>query len=426
MAMEQPLTANLRPGEEPLALREYQQTGGYQAAREALGRMSPLEVRELVRRSGLRGRSSGMPTGAKWSSMPPDDDPSRPSFLVANAHEMEPGVFKDRLLLEGDPHQLIEGIIVASHALQADVAYIFLRAEYRTAAERLDRAIAEAYEGGLLGGDILGSGHNLELRLRMGAGRYICGEESAVLSALEGKRPIPRAQPPLPRPQGLWGRPTVVNSVETLCNLPHIVARGAEWFRGLSRSPEEGGTRIYGVSGKVRAPGAWELPVGTPMREIIEQQAGGMVDGLELRGVQPGGGSTPFLVEEHLDLPMDCDSIRDAGSRLGAGSMVLLDGQSCPVGTVLNLAGFFARESCGWCTPCREGLPWVVELLRVLERGQASPGELELLEEQVGLFHPGSTFCPMGLRAVEVVKSALLHFRSDFERHIQEKRCPRR
>ena len=421
--MEQPLTKNIRPGEEPPDLRGYERAGGYQAVRKAVGGMKPLEVQQVVKDSNLRGRGgAGFPTGVKWSVVPMGEDVPRPKYLVANADEMEPGTFKDRLLMEGDPHQLVEGMIVAAYAIQAEVAYIFLRGEYVLAAERLNRAIAEAYRAGFLGRNILRSGYSLDLHLHTSAGRYICGEESALLNSLEGKRATPRARPPFPQVSGLWGKPTIVNNVETLCNLPHIVNNGADWYKGLSLT-QDGGTKIYGVSGKVKRPGAWELPMGTTIREILEEHAGGMREGLRFRGVQPGGASTDFLTEQQLDVKMDYGSIQAAGSRLGTGTMIVLDDQTCPVGMVLNLEQFFAQESCGWCTPCREGLPWVVNLLGAIEDGEGEPEDLDTLAEQCVRLGPGNTFCALAPGAVEPLQSALKLFREDFERHITEKRC---
>jgi len=422
--MERPLTERIRPGQEPLDLRGYERAGGYQAVRQALRHMAPQEVTELVKEANLRGRGgAGFPTGTKWSFVPMGDDAPRPKYLIANADEMEPGTFKDRLLLEGDPHQLLEGMIVSAYAIQADVAYIFLRAEYTRAARLLTQAIAEAREAGYLGRDILGSGYHLELHLHTSAGRYMCGEETGLLNALEGKRATPRARPPFPQVSGLWGKPTIVNNVETLCNVPHIVNHGAAWYKGLSRS-EDGGTKIYGVSGKVKRPGAWELPMGTTIREILEEHAGGMRDGVAFRGVQPGGASTDFLVEEHLDVKMDYGSVQQAGSRLGTGTMIVLDDQTCPVGMVHNLERFFAQESCGWCTPCRDGLPWVARLLEALEDGQGKPEDLETLAMHTKFLGLGLTFCALAPGAMEPLQSALQYFRGDFERHIREQRCP--
>jgi NADH-quinone oxidoreductase subunit F len=336
---------------------------------------------------------------------------------------MEPGTFKDRLLLEGNPHQLIEGILIAAYAIQADIAYIFLRMAYVTAAQRLNQAIADAYEAGYLGRNILGTDFSLELYLHISAGRYICGEETALLSALEGRRALPRAKPPFPPVVGLWGKPTIANNVETICNVPHIIARGPDWYRRLSHGTD-GGTKIYGASGRVKNPGAWELPMGTTIREILEEHAGGMRDGFRFRGLIPGGASTDFLVEEHLDVKMDFDSVQQAGSRLGTGTMVILDDRTCPVGLVLNLMRFFARESCGWCTPCREGLPWVARVLETIENGAGRPQDIEMLRRHTHLLGPGHTFCALAPGAVEPLQSALKYFEEDFHRHIREKRCP--
>jgi len=318
---------------------------------------------------------------------------------------------------------LIEGMIVSAYAIQAEIAYIFLRSEYKLSEKRLRRALTEAYEGGYLGKKILGSGYNLEMRLHISAGRYMCGEETGLLNALEGKRATPRSKPPYPQVSGLWGKPTIVNNVETLCNIPHIVNQGAEWFKGLSHT-DEGGTKIYGASGKVNRPGAWELPMGTTIRELLEGHAGGMRDRLKFRGVIPGGASTDFLVEEHLDVKMDYDSVQKAGSRLGTGTMIILDDQTCPVGMVHNLEQFFARESCGWCTPCREGLPWTTRTLQAIEQGEGEPDDLERLEHHARFLGPGSTFCALAPGAMEPLQSALKYFREDFERHIREKKCP--
>lgn len=422
--MDKPLTANIRPGEEPLDVRGYERAGGYQAVRKALKEMAPGEVTELVKASNLRGRGgAGFPTGLKWSFVPMGDDAPRPKYLVANADEMEPGTFKDRLLLEGDPHQLIESMIVSAYAIGAEVGFIFQRWAYRLVEKRLRQAIAEAYEVGYLGKDILGSGFDFDLHVHVSAGRYMCGEETGLLNALEGKRANPRAKPPYPQVSGLWGKPTIVQNVETLCSVPHIVNRGAEWYLGLSLTGD-GGTKLYGVSGKAKRPGLWELPMGTTAREIIDEHAGGMRDGVTLRGFLPGGVSTDFLVEEHLDIPLDFDSVAKAGSRMGTGTMILLDSDTCPVGMVRNIEDFMAQESCGWCTPCRDGLPWTARLLRAIDEGGGQEGDLERLAKHCKLLGPGYTFCALAPGAVEPLQSALKYFREDFERHIEEKRCP--
>ena len=422
--MEKPLTKNIpRDGDGPLMLEAYEKAGGYQAVRKAL-KIAPADITTLVKTSGLRGRGgAGFPTGMKWSFVPMGSDAPHPKYLVANADEMEPGTFKDRLLLEGDPHQLIEGMIIAAYAIQADIGYIFLRAEYTVAAQRLRKAIVEAYENHSLGKNILGSGYSLEMYLHVSAGRYMCGEETGLLNALEGKRANPRSKPPFPQVSGLWGKPTIVQNVETLCNLPHIVNKGADWFKGLSHGTD-GGTKLYGVSGKLKRPGLWELPMGTTVGEILEEHAGGMRDGVKLRGFLPGGASTDFLTAQHLDVRMDFDQVQKAGSRLGTGTMVVLDDHTCPVGMVWNLEHFFAQESCGWCTPCWSGLNWAEKILRAMEAGRGQPGDLEKLEFQTKFNAPGHTFCALAPGAMEPLQSALKYFRDDFEQHIREHRCP--
>ena len=424
MTTERPLSRNIRPDEGPLDLAGYERAGGYRALRKAVTEMSPAEVTEVVKASNLRGRGgAGFPTGLKWSFVPMGPDVPRPKYLVANADEMEPGTFKDRFLMEGDPHLLLEGMMLSAFAIEAEVAYVFQRWAYRLAEERLRKAIAEAYEAGLLGQNILGSGWSLDLHIHVSAGRYMCGEETGLLNALEGKRATPRSKPPYPQVSGLWGKPTIVQNVETLCNVPHIVDRGAVWFRGLSHT-DDSGTKLYGVSGRVKRPGLWELPMGTTVREVLEEHAGGMAEHRSFRGLLPGGASTDFLVEEHLDVPLDFDSVAAAGSRLGTGTMIVLDDGTCPVGMLHNLERFFAQESCGWCTPCREGLPWTASLLRAIDEGEGKPGDLDQLERHCRLLGPGNTFCALAPGAVEPLQSALEYFREDFERHIDERACP--
>lgn len=423
MMTERPLTQSIRPGGPPPTLKEYEHQGGYATVRKAIQTMQPAEVTQLVKDSNLRGRGgAGFPTGVKWGLVPIGLDAPHPKYLVVNADEMEPGTFKDRLLLEDSPHTLIEGVILAAYAIQADIAYIFLRGEYLLAQDRVETAIREAYDAGFLGKNILGGEFSLELYLHMSIGRYICGEETALLNALEGKRATPRSKPPFPQISGLWGKPTIVNNVETLCNLPHIVNNGAPWFKGLSKTPN-GGTKLYGVSGKVKRPGLWELPLGTTVGEILDL-AGGMRDGLTLRGIIPGGASTDFLGPEHLELQMDFDTVPKAGSRMGTGTMIVLDDKTCPVGMVRNLTQFFAHESCGWCTPCRDGLPWLEKILGAIEEGSGCDEDLITLRHNVKLLGPGLTFCALAPGAVAPIGSALTRFKDDFDRHIREKRCP--
>ena len=422
---DRPLTQNIRPDGSPTFFADYEANGGYAGLRKALSGMTPEACLEEVKGSRLRGRGgAGFPTGMKWSFVPMGEKAgSGHKYLIANADEMEPGTFKDRLILEQDPHQLLEGMMLAAYTIQADIAYVFLRGEYVLAAERLTRAISECYEAGYLGNNILNSGYSLELRLHRSAGRYICGEETALINALEGKRANPRPKPPFPQVSGLWGRPSIVNNVETLCNITHIITRGADWYQTLGRG-EDSGTKLFGASGNVRKPGVWELPMGTPVREILEDHAGGMRDGYQLRGFLPGGGSTDFLTTEHLDLAMDYDVIGKAGSRMGTGTMIVLDDRHCPLGMVRNLSRFFAHESCGFCTPCRDGIPWIVQLLDRFEDGQATQADIELLREKAAFIGGiGNTHCALAPGAMEPVNSALKYFYEDFERHVTEGGC---
>ena len=424
MAQERPLTEHIKPGPEPLSIQEYEKTGGYEALRKALKGMSPADVQKSVKDSALRGRGgAGFNTGMKWSFVPMGKDAPSPKYLVANADEMEPGTFKDRLLMEGNPHQFIEGMILAAYAIQASVSYIFLRHEYQRSEQVLNRALAEAVEQGYLGKRILGSGFELEMHIHVSAGRYMCGEETGLLNALEGKRATPRAKPPFPQVSGLWGKPTIVQNVETLSNIPHILRKGADWFKGLSKTAD-GGTKLYGASGRVKRPGLWELPMGTTVRELLEEHAGGMRDGYKFRGLLPGGASTDFLLEQHLDTPMDFDSVQKVGSRMGTGTMIILDDKTCPVGMIHNLEHFFAQESCGWCTPCREGLPWTERLLKAIEDGVGRMDDIAHLEAHCKWLSPGMTFCALAPGAVEPLQSGLKYFRDDFVRHITEQRCP--
>jgi NADH-quinone oxidoreductase subunit F len=414
----------MNPERPPLSLEEYEKAGGYQAMRKALTSMEPEAVRATVEAAGLRGRGgAGFSTGRKWGFVPMGQDAPKPKYLTVNADEMEPATFKDRFLMEGDPHQVVEGTILSAYAIQAEMAYIFIRQCYPTAFKRVSMAIAEAYEKGYLGQNILGTGYNLELRIHESAGRYICGEETALLNALEGKRPNPRSKPPFPPLVGLWGKPTVTNNLETVCNVPHIVKNGAEWYMSLSLV-EDGGTKIYGASGMVNRPGAFELPFGTPIREILDVHAGGMKNGKKLKAIIPGGASTGLLTPDHLDVRMDFTSVQAAGSRMGTGTMVFVDEGTCIVGLILNLMNFFARESCGWCTPCRDGLPWAVKLLAAIEAGQGTHEDLERLKTMPRHIAMGRTFCALGPGAMDPLQSALHYFEDDFKRHIQEKRCP--
>ena len=420
-----PLTGRIEEVGGPVFVDDYVAGGGYEGLRKALAEMKPADVVALVKDANLRGRGgAGFPTGMKWGFVAQGERADGGvKYLVCNGDEMEPGTFKDRYLIENNPHILIEGMVIAAYAIQAEQAYVFLRGEYHYPKSQLLKAIQEAEARGFLGNNICGSDFNLELRIHSSGGRYICGEETALLNALEGKRAQPRTKPPFPPSSGAWGRPTIVNNVETFCNVPAIVTRGAQWFIDLGLT-EDAGTKIYGVSGRVNKPGLWELPMGTTIREIIDVHAGGMNEGYELRGLMPGGASTDFLVEEHFDLAMDYGTIQAAGSRMGTGTMILMDDTICPVDISRNLQHFFAQESCGFCTPCREGLPWVEKLLSKIEMGDGEVSDLDLLDQSVEYIGaPGNTFCLHATGAIEPLQSALKYFRDDFERHIHEGKC---
>ncbi|HEX4974835.1 MAG TPA: NADH-quinone oxidoreductase subunit NuoF [Pseudomonadales bacterium] len=417
-----PLTWRFRDNQPVLDLKSYEALEGYAGLRKALKEMSPADITQLVKDSNLRGRGgAGFPAGVKWSLVPMGSDAPKQKYLVCNADEMEPGTFKDRLLMENLPHQLIEAMIVVGYALQVTKAYIFLRGEYILAAERLNKALAEARAAGYLGENILGTGWGMQLFVHTGAGRYICGEETALINSLEGRRANPRAKPPFPQVAGLWGKPTVVNNVETLSNIPQIVLRGAKWYQDLNQGKsKDAGTKLYGMSGRTKRTGVWELPIGTTAREILEEHAGGMRDGYKLKCWLPGGASTDFLMPEHLDLAMDYETIGKAGSRMGTGLMMVVDDKHNLLSVVRNLEEFFARESCGWCTPCRDGIPWTVKLLRAIEKGEGQTGDIETLEQMTRLLGPGKTFCAHAPGAMEPLQSALKYFRGEFEAGIQQ------
>ena len=376
-------------------LEAYERNGGYQALQKSIG-MEPGDITKIVSDSKLRGRGgAGFTTGVKWSAMPPIDGSNHPRYLACNFDEMEPGTFKDRFLVQGDPHQLIEGLLIASRACQIDIAYIFVRDEYRRARKILEHALAEAADKGYIGKNVLGSGWDIEIHIHVSAGRYMCGEETGLLNALEGKRANPRSKPPYPQTSGLWGKPTVVQNVETLCCVPHIVEHGAEWFINLGKA-KDSGTKIYGASGRVKNPGCWELPMGSTMRELVEEHAGGMLDGYKFRAALPGGASTMFVDASQMDIALDYETLKDMGMALGTGIAIVLDDKTCPVAMMHNLEMFYARESCGWCTPCREGLPWLEEILREIERGDGEPGDIDLLLDQAKFLGPNS-FCALAM-----------------------------
>lgn len=411
-----PLTWRLREDGETVWLTEYQSKNGYAALAKSLKELAPADIVAQVKDSGLKGRGgAGFPTGVKWGLMPPADGVT-PRYLLCNADEMEPNTWKDRLLMEQMPHLLIEGMIISARALAATTGYIFLRGEYVDAARNLNRALDEARAAGLLGKNILGSGFDFELYVHTGAGRYICGEETALINSLEGRRANPRSKPPFPAAVGVWGKPTCVNNVETLSNVPAIIGNGVEWYKSLCRpGSEDHGTKMMGFSGKVKNPGVWELPLGVTARELFEDYAGGMQDGYTLKAWQPGGAGTGFLLPEHLEAQMYSGGIGKVGTRMGTGLAMAVDNTVSMVSLLRNMEEFFARESCGWCTPCRDGLPWSVKMLRALERGEGQQSDIDTLLQLVNFLGPGKTFCAHAPGAVEPLGSAIKYFRAEFE-----------
>jgi NADH-quinone oxidoreductase subunit F len=411
-----PLTENFRADKKPLTLGEYTACGGYEGYKKVLA-LSSAEIIDLIKEATLLGRGgAGFATAIKMSAVPPKKDPNEMRYLVVNADEMEPGTFKDRILLENNPHQLLEGVMIGARAIHAKIAYVFLRGEYKYAEKCLEHALAELASANI-------SGDGLRIYVHMSAGRYICGEETALLNALEGRRAIPRAKPPFPQMSGLFGKPTVVQNVETLSNLPHIVRHGALWFKSLGKAIDAG-TKMFGVSGKIKNPDAFELPMGTTAREIIFEHGKGMRDGLRLRAFLPGGASTDFLGEDFLDVPMDFSSMAKKGTRMGTGTIIVLDDHSCPVAALVNLERFFKQESCGFCTPCRDGLNWVYETLNAIENGAGRLEDIDMLKRQAKLLRPGSTFCALAPGASAPLWTGLQLFADDFLQHISERACP--
>jgi NADH-quinone oxidoreductase subunit F len=415
------LFKNRRPGE-TVFLDGYRKTGGYEGLTKALKTMTPAEVRETVKASGLRGRGgAGFPTGVKWSFFPADAPGEK--YLVCNGDEMEPGTYKDRELLRADPHQLVEGMIIAGYALQVPVGYIFLRYAYEDCARNVERAIAEAREAGYLGQNILGSGFAFELHVHRSAGRYICGEETALLNSLEGRRANPRSKPPFPAVKGLFGKPTTVNNVETLAAVPHILTGGADWFKSLARTEDGAGTKLYGLSGHLERTPCLELPIGTPLREMVELHGGGVRGGRRFKACLPGGASTPFLTAAHLDVALDFAPLEKVGSRFGTGGVTVFDDTTCMLAATLNLNRFFARESCGWCTPCRDGLYFVNWLLEKIERGEGTMEDIDTLRDQIRNI-TGTSFCALAQGAVGPLEALLRLFGDEVEDHIKRGRCP--
>ena len=416
----QVLFKNRQPGETVL-LSSYEKNGGYLGLRAAL-KMSPSQVCDLIKASGLRGRGgAGFPTGIKWSFFPADTPGDK--YLVCNGDEMEPGTYKDRQLLLADPHQLVEGMIIAAYAMQAQTGYIFIRYAYEDCAQRVERSIHEATEAGYLGKDILGSGFGLDLHVHRSAGRYILGEETALLNGLEGRRPNPRSKPPFPAQSGLFGKPTNVNNVETLANVPHILAHGTLWFHDLALNPESAGTKLFGLSGHLNRTECFELPLGIPLREVVEVFGGGVRGGKKFKACLPGGASTPYLTAEHLDLMMDFNPLETVSSRLGTAGVTVFDEDTCMVAATRNLNQFFARESCGWCTPCRDGLATVSWLLDRIEFGQGTMEDLEMLKDHVRNIS-GRSFCALAEGAMGPVEALVRLFEDEVIDHIRKGGCP--
>jgi len=401
-------------------LAGWKERGGYKALEKALG-MSRDEVIEVVKQSGLRGRGgAGFPTGVKWSFMPKDD--GKPHYLLINADESEPGAFKDRELIRWTPHQVLEGALIGAYAIRAQHVYIYIRGEFFEPAQILSRAIEEAYAAGLIGKNILGSGVDIDVTLHCGAGAYICGEETALMNSLEGRRGQPRIKPPFPAAVGAFGMPTTINNVETVSSVPHIIRNGAEWYRsfGTEKSP---GTKLFNVSGHVVRRGNFELPLGFNLKELIYDVCGGIRDGRSLKAVIPGGSSVPILSADEIDIPMDYEGVAKAGSMLGTASVIVMDDATCIVKQVRRIVEFYAHESCGQCTPCREGTAWLVKILRRIERGEGREEDLDLLLD-IGQNMTGTTICVLSDSAAAPVASSIKKFRDEYLAHIRDGVCP--
>ncbi|NEE00298.1 NADH-quinone oxidoreductase subunit NuoF [Phytoactinopolyspora halotolerans] len=399
--------------------RVYERNGGYKALRQALQR-TPESIVEAVKDSGLRGRGgAGFPTGMKWSFVPKDIP--KPTYLVVNADESEPGTCKDIPLMMADPHVLVEGVIISAYAIGAHTAFIYVRGEVLHVIRRLQAAVAEAYEAGYLGTNILGSGYDLELVVHAGAGAYICGEETALLDSLEGRRGQPRLKPPFPAVAGLYASPTVINNVETIASVPSIVSNGSGWFRSMG-SEKSPGFGIFSLSGHVTNPGQYEAPLGITLNELLDM-AGGIRAGHRLKFWTPGGSSTPMLTEEHADLPLDFESMAGAGTMLGTRALQIFDDTTCVVRATLRWVEFYKHESCGKCTPCREGFWWQVQILDRLEKGQGTEADLDKLldlSDNIG----GRSFCALADGGIAPVTSSIQHFRDEYIAHFEHGGCP--
>ena len=402
------------------SIETYLANDGYKGFEKALG-MSQDDIINEVKASGLRGRGgAGFPTGMKWSFVPRQSP--KPKYIVVNADESEPGTCKDRVLMEYDPHQLIEGCLIAGLAVGAQQGYIYIRGEYRYLIEVMDRAIEEAYARGYLGTNIQGKGFTFNLATHSGAGAYECGEESALLESLEGKRGNPRIRPPFPAVAGVYASPTVLNNVETFCSVPPILLHGGAYFAGLG-TPKNGGTRLFGVSGHVNKPGVYELPMGFNLMRIINEVAGGMRNGKKLKAVIPGGSSCPVLRADECDIAMDFDSLAGAKSMLGSAGVIVMDEDTCMVSAALRIMRFYAHESCGWCIPCREGTTWLRKLLQRFHDGYGTRSDIVLIGD-LSKNMLGRTFCPLGDAAAMPTIAFVEKFRDEFEAHLDGKPCP--
>ena len=404
-----------------VTLEEYEQSGGYQALTDVIRNYSYKDVQQALEEATLLGRGgAAFPAGRKLMTI--TEDAPYPRYVVCNADEMEPGTFKDRVMIHADPHMIIEGMIIDAYGAKAEKGIIFIRPEYESGAKILEREIEIAKGAGYLGKNILGSDYSLDIAVHRSAGRYICGEVTAQLNALMGKRANPQQPPPYPTEKGLWGKPTVLQNVETLANIPHIIRNGPEWYKSLAKTETAAGTKLFCVSGKVNQPGCFELPMGVPLSEIIEVHAGGMPQGSEYKACLPGGASTRFLPREFYDIEMDFNTLRNVGHRLGTGAIMVFDQKTCLVAATLNLVEFFVRESCGWCTPCREGLPYIRDLLKRLEKGQGEEEYIPMLQQMSK--HLWSSYCAFAPGAVSPVESLITYFEEEVREHISQKKCP--
>ncbi|RZT20752.1 NADH dehydrogenase subunit F [Kribbella sp. VKM Ac-2569] len=400
-------------------LSSYQRSGGYDALRKALA-MQPADVVATVKDSGLRGRGgAGFPTGMKWQFIPQDNP--NPKYLVVNADESEPGTCKDIPLMMASPHTLVEGVVIASYAIRASVAFIYVRGEVLHVIRRLQQAVQEAKDAGYIGTNILGSGYDLDVVVHAGAGAYICGEETALLDSLEGRRGQPRLRPPFPAVAGLYGCPTVINNVESIASVPAIIKNGPDWFSSMGTEKSKGMT-LYSLSGHVTRPGQYEAPLGITLRELLDL-AGGVREGHELKFWTPGGSSTPLLTSEHLDVPLDYEGVGAVGSMLGTKALQIFDDSVCVVRAVLRWTEFYKHESCGKCTPCREGTWWLVQILERLEKGQGSDEDLDvLLDLSENIL--GRSFCALGDGATAPITSSIAHFKDEYLAHFENGGCP--